>query len=282
LKIPVFIIAATIVPIGTSMPELVVSVLAAIDGESIIAYGNVVGSNIANMSLGIAVIGIFFPTALSKHFIKDTLPVLTVFYLMIGFFLINYKLGMVEGIVILSMFSAYLYYIVKHQKPEESEDIGEPKYTKKGIAFAIFVASLIGLIISSKLLIWGAVEVAKSLNVSNLVISLTIVAVGTSLPEIVVSAVSAKKGHYGIAFGNIFGSNLYNLALVLPVSAIVSPIDITKVAFWRDYTAVLVSLALVLVFVYIFRNSKHQINKTLGIVLVGFYVAYNILIGIYG
>lgn len=271
-------IGLTIVSLGTSAPEIFVSVTAALQGASELALGNAVGSNIANMGLVLGVTALVAALPVKQGLLKQDLPALLAVTAICCFLLLDLTLDRNDGMALVVMLAILMYLMFRYKKehPEElieSESAEEiPDYgTKESIIS--FSIGLVVLIISSRLLVWGAVDVATTLGVSEIVIGLTIVAIGTSLPEMAASVASALRNHHDIALGNIIGSNILNLLAVLSVASVIQPIDITKEILTMDYGAMTLFTVALALFV-VFPKKQRQLSKIEGIILLSGYVAY--------
>lgn len=280
-KIPDLVIGLTIVAFGTSAPELVVNAIASMDGHSDIVLGNIVGSNNLNLFIILGVTALIYPIAVQKSTIKSEIPisffaVILLLLLANDFFISTEEKAVVtrvDGMVLLIGFVAFLYYIfkqIKHQ-PIQLEAKAEEKSNIKIWLFIIL--GLTGLILGGKLVVDNAVNVATQLGVSQKIIGLTIVAAGTSLPELVTSLVAAFKKNSDIAIGNVIGSNIFNILLVLGVSSFISPIEF-NVAYNLDFAILLGGSAFLLLAMYI--GKKSIIDRWEGVVLVGVYFIYTL------
>ncbi len=281
LNVSPMIIGITLVALGTSAPEMVVSAIAALDNAPEIAIGNVLGSNIANIALVFGVTLLFSAIPIAKGLSTKEVPLVLAITLLTGGLLYDGVLSLIDGIILVISFVVILTILLKGSKDLEEElaselpeDDGSPVIKSLVIAF-IGLAVLIG---SSKLLVWGAIGIATALGISELVIGLTIVAIGTSLPELAASISSVKKGHHDIAIGNILGSNIFNLATVLPLPALIAPGVIDGNIMSRDYLWVLALTLALAVAVFVFnRSSNKSIPRWLGIPLIGSYGVYLLL-----
>lgn len=283
LNVSPIIIGITLVALGTSAPEMVVSAIAAFDNAPDLAVGNVLGSNIANIALVFGVTLLFAAIPVADGISTKEVPLFLGITLLAGFLLYDQHLDVLDGILLVVAFVIVLFLLLKGSKDlgnELTEDL--PENDGAPISHSLFF-SLLGLIVligSSKLLVWGAIGIATGLGVSELIIGLTIVAIGTSLPELAASITSVKKGHHDIAIGNILGSNIFNLATVLPLPALIAPGAINANVIERDFPWV---LALTLVFaaaIFLFkRSSTKSIPKWVGLPLLGSYVVYLVMIG---
>ncbi len=280
--LPSILIGMVIVGFGTSAPEMVVSAMAASDGNPDLALGNALGSNIVNISLILGVTAIIAPIAVQSQIIKRELPLLVAVVLFSGFLLYDGNLTFFDAILLLSGLLAFLVWSIYSGMKNpgdalETEFDSELKSHSMAFGKAIFwlAAGLILLIISSRLLVWGAVEIASALGVSDLIIGLTIVALGTSLPELAASIIAAKKGEHDIAIGNVVGSNVFNILAVVGIAGVIEPIStISPAVFNRDWSVMLVLTVSLMIMAYGF-GRQGRINRVEGTVLLSAYVAYN-------
>ena len=224
LKVSSLVIGLTVVAFGTSMPELAVSVTAALEGHNEIAVGNVVGSNIFNLLAVAGLSACLYPLVINKTIMKRDWPFSTIAALLLAFFLFpDLHIARWEAVILLILFAGTLFLQIKSGKEEVTEETIEEKRPM----WKLLILLLLGIaliIIGAELSVNGATELARLLGVSETLIGLTIVAIGTSLPELVTSVVAAKKGQTEIAMGNVIGSNLFNILCILGVSAVLNPI----------------------------------------------------------
>lgn len=280
--LPSILIGMVIVGFGTSAPEMVVSAMAASDGNPDLALGNALGSNIVNISLILGVTAIIAPIAVQSNIIKKELPVLLCVVLFCGYLLYDGNLAPLDAkllLVGLLLFLGWSVYSGMNSPGDtlEKEFDEELKTHAMSIGKAIFwlVAGLTLLIFSSRILVWGAVEIASALGVSDLIIGLTIVAFGTSLPELAASIIAAKKGEHDIAIGNVVGSNMFNILAVIGIAGIIEPIpQISTEVFNRDWSVMLALTIMLIVMAYGF-GRQGRINRVEGGVLLSIYIAYN-------
>ena len=281
--LPSILIGMVIVGFGTSAPEMVVSAMAASDGNPDLALGNGLGSNIVNISLILGVTALVTPIAVKSKIVRKELPLLVSIVLFCGFLLYDGNLNandaclLLAGLVVFIVWSVYSG-IKSPGDALETEFEEELKSHAMPIGKAIFwlVAGLTLLIVSSRILVWGAVEVASSLGVSELIIGLTIVALGTSLPELAASIIAVRKGEHDIAIGNVVGSNMFNILGVIGIAGAIEPISkISAEVFYRDWSVMLALTLMLLVMAYGF-GRQGRINRFEGGVLLCAYVAYNI------
>ena len=230
-KISPFIIGATVVGFGTSSPELAVSVLAAIKGSPELALGNVIGSNVANVGLVLGLTAILVPLTIGEKRLKEEAPAFLFTTFLIIVLIWNYHLSRLEGGIMILLLFVYLWNSFRKKDESEIEVEEETRlWAEKGIFFQVLLVifGLGLLILGAHLLVEGAVAIAKSLGVSEWFIGISIVALGTSLPEIVSSIMAAKRGHAELAIGNVFGSNIFNVLMVLGVTSQVKPLAIQE------------------------------------------------------
>ncbi len=271
------LIGLTIVSFGTSAPEILVSLMASLSGSGNLAVGNAVGSNIANIALVLGITAMIAPLPVKSAVLKKEIPLLVGVTLLAGALLYDLHLSLTDGIILVTALLFCLVLFAKFQQSsdpddhlnDEAEEIPEMA-TKTAIFWLILGLTL--LIVSSRVLVWGAVEVATQMGVSELVIGLTIVAIGTSLPELAASVASALKKHHDIALGNVVGSNIFNLAAVMAIPGFVNPITMDAVAFNRDYLVMLaVTIALV---IFCLIQKPARINRLEGGLLTAAYAGY--------
>ena len=273
-----FVIGLTIVGMGTSAPEMVVSFIGAIGGNADIAVGNVIGSNIFNTLLILGLTAMILPMNITYLNLKKDIPiniVITVLLLVLG---MNFsifgcganRLSRVDGLVILALFCLYMYMSFHFDTPNNNEE--EPGETKKtGWAILLIVLGLNGLVVGGKLFVDSAVSIAKMLNVSDKFIAVTILAGGTSMPELATCLVAAVKKKGQLALGNIIGSNVFNILLILGGSALIHPLSLEQIGF-VDLGILLLSSLVILTSAYI--GKKNKIDRIDGIFFVLLEIAY--------
>jgi cation:H+ antiporter len=272
LKIPKIVIGMTIVSFATSAPELIVSLKAALEGHPDIAFGNVIGSNIANLGLVLAVTILISTINVEKSFYKTDWPVMMLSSLMLyGFIFSDGELQQYEGIILFSFLLVFLIYLLKFQKPavvEEvaNEDVEMPLY-KIMVLLSIGGLALWG---GSELLIKGAVGIAESFNISKRVIGITVVSVGTSIPELAASVIAALKKEKAISLGNLIGSNVFNILAVLGLTAIITPIKILDYGLLNNDIFWMLAFALI-VLPLNFVPTKMKLGWKEGVILIGMY-----------
>ena len=287
LGMPTLLIGIIIVVFGTSAPEMVVSAIAAMEGNTGLALGNAIGSNIVNIALILGVTAIVAPITVNSKIVKKEIPLLLLIVLFSGYLLSDNTLTLTEGIILLFGFFALIGWSVfaaikgkgdALESEMDKELIEHDMSLKAGIIWLII--GLVLLIGSSRLLVWGAVGVATEFGVSDLIIGLTIVALGTSLPELAASVIAARKGEHDIAIGNVVGSNMFNILAVIGIAIVISPMNnIPLEVLQRDWIVMLVLTIALLVMSYGFRAKNGVINRVEGTILILCYVAYNTYLG---
>lgn len=285
LGVSTLIIGLTIVSFGTSAPEIVTSAAAALRGAPELAIGNVIGSNIANIGLVLGLTALVCPLIIPASVLKEELPALLLVTLAAVIIFQDLSLGWLDGVILLLLLAFFTWFLLKRKTalsdshPSEEDEVIEyiaDMSTAKSIGIMIF--GLILLIISANALVYGATGIARALGVSELIIGLTIVAIGTSLPELAASMTGALKGHHDLAVGNIVGSNILNLLLVLPVPAFLAPLTIEPIVFWRDIAVMLAMTLLLLVMLVIKIKSRQKFGRGFGAVLLTLYLSYTALL----
>lgn len=268
-KVPTLIIGLTIVAFGTSAPELAVSTSAALMGSNEIALSNVLGSNIFNLLMVLGVCAIIRPILLDQDFLARDYPVST--FSTLGLLLLCLPIACINraiSLLLLLTFGVYLYYLIKKAKACSSEEPVTPKYPLwKSILFIIIGLALV--IGGGQSVVYGAKEIARALGMTETLIGLTVVAVGTSLPELVTSIVAARKGDAGLAIGNVLGSNIFNLLFILGVSGLLHPITVDVMSIYD-----LVVLTGISCIAYAFSKTSKLITRVEGSVMVCIYVEY--------
>ncbi len=283
---PPLLIGMLIVGFGTSAPEMVVSALAAMEGNPSLALGNAYGSNISNIALILGVVAVISPIAINSAVLRKELPVLTVITLLAGYQLIDGHISRLDAWILIGLLAALMGWSVYAAMSgkgdvlggEVETDLAEHPLPLKASLFWL-VVGLILLVVSSRALVWGAVFIAQSLGVSDLIIGLTIVAIGTSLPELASSIAAVRKNEHDIAFGNVIGSNLFNTLAVVGIAGAISPMAVEQDVLLRDWS-LMTGLTLVLfVMGYGLWGRKGQVTRANGIGLLIVYAAYMAYLG---
>jgi cation:H+ antiporter len=270
------LIGLTLVGFGTSLPELVTSVQAALDGAPGIAVGNVVGSNIANILLILGITALIYPIAVDKAVLHRDGAVLVLASLAGLAIVLIGTLGRIAGLVLVALLIAYLFHsYFADRKSQASAGIGAEVEATGGkqpvlVSILFVIGGLALTVLGARLLVSSAVEIATALGVSETIIGLTVVAIGTSLPELVTSIVAALRRHTDLALGNIIGSNIFNIFFILGTTALVQPIPVPGEIIELDIWVMLGATALLLAFSY----SQREIVRWEGGVLLALYAAY--------
>lgn len=283
-RVPSFLIGVLILGIGTSAPEMVVSVLAALDGSPELALGNAYGSNIINIALVLGATVLISPIIIRKGIVKRDLPLLLLVTATAAWQLRDGLLSQADGIVLLLLLVAVLgiqiVMSIREGYHEHEDDVvienADPDDVELSIARGLgsLLLGMLMLVLSSRAIVWGAVELATLWGLSELIIGLTIVAVGTSLPELVSSLSAARKGEHDMALGNIIGSNIFNTLAVVGLATVIVPITVSPVILSRDVLAmglITVLLVALCIFAYV---TKRQFGRTSGATLILFFVGY--------
>lgn len=278
LKISKLVIGLTVVSFATSAPELLVSLQAALSGSSDISLGNVIGSNIANIGLVLGITAIISPLIISKDFYKLNWPVMMLVSLMLYVFLkADKRLGVGEGMALLTSLAIFLVVLIRDSRKKAKIELEEVDDKLQAVSsFKIFLWLLIGglaLYFGSEWLVEGAKGIARALEISERVISVTMVAVGTSIPELAASVIAALKKEKAISLGNLIGSNIFNITSVLGITAIIKPINLnderllTSDIYWMlAFSFILLPL--------VFLRKRFQLGKLEGFILFGSYVVF--------
>lgn len=284
LGMPTIVIGLTIVGFGTSAPEIMVSVISALEGTPELAIGNALGSNIANIALILGITALFIPLTVSSSILRREYPLLLGSTLVAGLLIVDNALSVLDGVILLTLLVAVMVRVVyvglnSSSSDPIQQDFDEELQQELSTKAAIFwlLMGLATMVMASQLLVWGASEIAHSLGVSDLVIGLTIVAFGTSLPELATSISSAMKKEYDIVVGNIIGSNLFNILAVLGLPAIIHPTSLSLNVLSRDYALVLVLTLALLVMAY-GRKGHGHINRFEGFILLTMFVGYQVVL----
>lgn len=280
-RIPPLIIGLTIVAFGTSSPEFAVSIKAALVDQAGIAVGNVVGSNIFNVLFILGISALIVPLLVSRQLVRFDIPLMILLSVMVLVMAQDLVLGLVDGLILLGSLVAYLFYLFRQTRAAPPEEAPSPQESTPHLLrdTGLIVIGLICLVIGSNQLVEGAVKLAAYFGVSELIIGLTIVAIGTSLPELVTSVIAAIHGERDIAVGNVVGSNLFNIMGVLGVASIIAPggIDIPETLLHFDLLVMLgVALACLPIFI-----TGSLISRTEGAGLLLYYFGYTAYIIFY-
>lgn len=283
-SLPSLLIGILIIGFGTSAPELVVSVLAASQGNPGIALGNAFGSNISNIALILGTTAVLAPIAVTSDILRRTLPMLMLATIAIAAVLWNLAISRGNAIFLLLLFILIMGWTIRQSLKDQRRgkqdglivevDQEYSDLVPLGRSICWVVVGLVMLIASSRALVWGAVSIAQSLGVSDLVIGLTIVAVGTSLPELASSIIAARKGEHDMAVGNILGSNLFNTLAVVGLAGIIQPLGVDATVLYRDVGLMLFLTTSLFLFGFGFKGRQGRINRWEGGILILIYLLY--------
>ena len=280
-NMPSFLIGVVILGIGTSAPELVVSALAAVAGSPDLALGNAYGSNIINITLVLGVTALISPILIRANVIRHDLILLLAVTALAAFQLLDGNLSMTDGIVLIaSLIGVLLIQIFLSLRNNTAADVDAPKDINIAKALATLTLGLVLLIVSSRSIVWGAVELATLWGMSELLIGLTIVAIGTSLPELVASVAAARRGEHDMALGNVIGSNLFNTLGVVGVATVISPIkNVAPEILSRDVLMMAGVTLLLFVLAIIAYNRQGEMKLGSGLVLILTFIGYSVWLG---
>lgn len=269
LRMPQIVIGLTIVAVGTSMPEFCVSLVSALKGTPDLAVGNVVGSNVFNALLIVGITAMVAPMTILKTTVRKDIPFAIIASVTMAFMCIDGNISRIDAIVLFALFFYFMVVTVRGAKVSDSEET--PQKAPMGIwkAIGLIVLGLACLVGGSNVFVTGATDVAQSLGVSQAVIGLTVVAMGTSLPELATSVVSARKGNSGIAIGNVLGSNVFNILMILGITGIISPMNIQGITL-ADLFMMTGSVMLL----WLFSFTKLTIERWEGAVLTVIFIGY--------
>lgn len=279
LKISGIVIGLTIVAFGTSAPEFIVNIFASIQGNSEIAIGNILGSNIANILLILGLSAVIYPITAKKNTVLKEIPLSLLAIITLGL-MANDRIidggafsgiTRIDGLVLLSFFIIFIYYTFGITKSDDDIVEEEIKVISYSRAVLFILLGLAGLVIGGKWIVDGAVKIAELFNISQSLIGLTIVAVGTSLPELATSATAAYKKQSDIAIGNIVGSNIFNIFWILGVSAVIRPLPFDT---GSNADIAMTVLASIVLFMVMFIGKKRVIERWQGVFMIMAYVSY--------
>lgn len=280
---PPLLIGMVVVGFGTSAPEMVVSTLAAVQGSPGIALGNAYGSNIANIALILGITALISPVMVHSAVLKKELPILTLITAVSVWLMADLTVSRLDAMILLGLFAGLMGWTILQGIRQKTDSLAgqmqaresEPALSIKRSVFWL-IAGLFLLILSSRILVWGAVELARIFHVSDMIIGLTIVAVGTSLPELASSIIAARRNEHDIALGNVLGSNLFNTLAVVGIAGAIHPFAAEPAILYRDM-AVMGGLTLSLFIIgYGFRGRPGRINRLEGAVLLVVYLGYTL------
>jgi len=275
LQIPKIVIGMTVVSFATSMPELLVSLNSAIEGHPDIALGNVIGSNIANLGFVLGIVTIISTISVEKSFYRVNWPVMMVSSLILYFFIaFDGVLERYEGLILLSLLIVFLFYLLKVQKHVVlEEEINDNEILPVYLIIIYIVIGGLGLWGGSELLIKGAVNLASDFGISERIIGVTIISIGTSIPEMAASLIAVAKKEKAISIGNLLGSNVFNILAVLGITSIISPIHVHDPGL-LDYDIIWMLVMALLVFPLVFTPVRMKLSWKEGLILFGLYIVF--------
>jgi cation:H+ antiporter len=279
LGVSPIVLGLTVVSMGTSAPELVVSVVAALGGNGDLAIGNVMGSNLANIGLVLGISAIAKPLNVSGRVVTREVPVMLIITALLLPVIWDLRISRVEGLALLVVLAAYLWFVLRTAKEEEEEVLDEyEQFAKEAVGLtpwatardlALMAMGIGGLVMGAFAIRESAIALAEAMGISELVIGLTLVSIGTSLPELATSLVATWRGEADIAVGNIIGSNVFNIAAILGITATVSPLPVSPEVLRLEFPAVVIMSVLLVPIV----RANLTIRRAEGLVLLGSYLA---------
>ncbi len=281
LGMPPLLIGMVVIGFGTSSPELLVSVQAALQGNPGIALGNAYGSNITNIALILGLTSMISPITVRSQILRKELPILTVITAISAWIVSDGQITRAESILLLGLFVLLMGWTIWQGRKKVPDAFGNQidqelvtgdMPLKKAVRWMLVGLAL--LIVSSRLLVWGAVDIAQSLGLSDLIIGLTIIAIGTSLPELASAIAATRKGEHDIALGNVLGSNLFNTLAVVGLAGVIHPMDVGRDIFVRDIPVMAILTVSLFVIGYKFPLGKGRINRFEGVLLLSSYILY--------
>lgn len=285
MGVSALVIGLTLVAFGTSAPELIVNILASQSGNTDLAIGNILGSNIVNILLILGVSAIVCPLVVHRGTVWKEIPFALLAAIVVAFMAndvvfdgaTNSALTRIDGLVLISFFVIFLYYIFELARSSKNTESVEENFKQQSYlrSWVMMVLGILGLVVGGKWIIDGAVYFATNMGISQTLVGLTVVAIGTSLPEFATSVVAAYKRNVDIAIGNIVGSNIFNIFWILGLSSIINPLPFAQ-ALSTDMMVVII--ATLLLFLSLFIGQKHTLDRWQGVLFVLIYVAYMVYI----
>ncbi|MFV0379882.1 MAG: calcium/sodium antiporter [Anaerorhabdus sp.] len=273
-KIPTIIVGLVIVSIGTSAPEAAVSIAAGVSGSNEIAISNVIGSNIFNLLLVLGVCAFIIPLPVPRSIVKSELPLLILFsFIITSLSLFSDIISRVDGAILLALMTLYLLWLIKDALSKRAQIKVEKPVLKLSTSILYIIVGLIAIIFGGDLVVGHAKNIALDLGMSEKLIGLSIVSIGTSLPELVTSVIAARKGNVDIAVGNIVGSCIFNLLFIIGISSLITPISINPQLYIDMFVMIVASIL-----TYYFSKTRGNMNKKEGIIFVALFLLYFIFI----
>ena len=284
LNISPLIIGLTIVGFGTSAPEMLVAAIASANASPGLAIGNALGSNIANITLVLGMAALIMPLDVHSRILRKELPMLLLAMLLMLLVIEDNYLGRADGLILISSLLLLMWWVTRQAMLNRADDALYEEYEKElpkpmstRLALTWLVLGLVVLVISSKILVWGAVHIAAEFGVSDLLIGLTIVAIGTSLPELAASIAGALKNEHDIAIGNVVGSNMFNTLAVMGIPGLIYPSTLATGVLDRDVPVVFMLTIALVIMAYGFKGPG-RINRIEGAILLSCFVGYQVLL----
>lgn len=275
------LIGMLVIGFGTSAPEMMVSVLAAMQGNPGLAVGNAYGSNIANIGLVLGFVALLAPLAVHSGVIRKEIPLLLVVMLVTGLMLYDGWVARWEAVCLLLALVIFIVVSIVRSRGQQDDalisEVAETLDSKPMSRSTAIMWTLVGLVLliaSSRLLVWGAVEIAVRFGVSDLIIGLTVVAIGTSLPELASSITALRRNEHDMVLGNVVGSNLFNSLAVVGLAGVIAPIETGQEVLQRDWSVMLVMTVLMMLFAFSWRGRPRRINRFEGGGLLALFIAY--------
>lgn len=280
-KVSKLVVGLTVVAFGTSAPELLVSVQAALKGIPVISLGNVIGSNIANIALVLAASIIILPITVKKQTIKFDWPIMFFSFALLWIFMLDDVLSFIEGFILFAALIAYIWFEIKysnnqHKNGKTEQQVDEKKIFSIPVAIIVIIIASVALAYGADLLVDSASKLAAIIGISDKVISISVVAIGTSLPELTASIIAAMKKESDISVGNIIGSNIFNILSILGITAMLKPIHFDHTIFTSDL--IWMCGIGILLFLSFIPLKKAYINRYKGIILIIVYIIYMYLL----
>ena len=283
LGMPALLIGMVIIGFGTSAPEMVVSALASSQGNPGLALGNAFGSNITNIALILGITALLAPIAVASQVLKREAPILIAITILVAWPLVDGVITALEAWILLAVFALYMGWSI-YQGMTGKEDTLSTEFDQEiqahsmplGRAVMWLVIGLILLIVSSRILVWGAVDIATALGVSDLIIGLTVVAIGTSLPELASAIAAVRKNEHDLALGNVIGSNMFNTLAVVGIAGAIHPIDLEPLVLSRDWLIMAALTFMLLIFAFRPNKRPNRINRIHGGIFVACYIGYTL------
>ncbi|MCP1314863.1 MULTISPECIES: calcium/sodium antiporter [unclassified Halomonas] len=275
------LIGMLVIGFGTSAPEMMVSVLAALQGNPGLAVGNAYGSNIANIGLVLGFVALMAPLAVHSSVIRKEMPLLVGAMLLTGYMLFDGWVTRIEASILLLALALFIGFSIWRARAQQGDaleeevlDSLEQAPMSRGKSLFWTLTGLVLLVVSSRMLVWGAVEIATAFGVSDLIIGLTVVAVGTSLPELASSISALRRGEHDLVLGNVVGSNLFNSLAVVGLAGLIAPIEAGREVLVRDWSVMTCMTLLMVLFAFSWRGRPRRINRVEGGVLFALFIGY--------